>query len=95
MRSYMIMTAMVLSASILSACGTGQFVENNLKAYRGQPVSVAIAVFGNPTDQQVIEGNKVYFWSNIRFTDGRSCKIRASLDKQDIVTNWGYVNCAF
>ena len=90
------MTVVVASACILSACA-GQFIGYQLDAYRGQPVSAAIAKYGKPTSQQVIEGNKVYFWSNIRFIDGQSysCKIWAILDKQDIATYWGYVGCAY
>jgi hypothetical protein len=41
-------------------CVRGQFIENQLNTYRGQPVSAAIAKFGNPTDQKLIDGEKVY-----------------------------------
>lgn len=90
-------TAVVVSKSILPAYASQNVIVDQLNAYRGQPISVAIAKFGNPTERRVIEGEQVYFWSNIPIIDGHSysCKIRAIVDKQQIVTNWGYVGCAF
>lgn len=96
MRSFLTMMAVAVSASILSACA-GPIIPSQLNVHRGQPVSEVIAKFGNPTERNVIDGNEVYSWSDIRFVNGRrySCKIWTILDKQDIVTNWGYESCAF
>jgi len=95
-RSILMMMAVAVSAGILSACG-GPIIARQLDVHRGQPVSAVIAKYGNPTERNVIEGNEVYFWSDVRFVNGRrySCRIWTTLDKQDIVTNWGYESCAF
>jgi len=90
------MTIVVAGASILSACA-GPIAGIQMSGYRGQPVGVAIANFGNPTERKVMEGNEIYYWSNIHFINGRnhSCKIWTIVDKQEIITNWGYEGCAF
>ena len=95
MQSVLKIAAAVVGTTIL--CGfSDRTLEYKLNAYQGLPVSAVIARFGDPIQKQIIEGKKVYFWS-ITYIDDRhySCKVRAILDRQDIVTNWGYEGCAF
>jgi hypothetical protein len=95
MRPFLMMTAVVAGASILSACGPIPGYQMNV--YRGQPVSAVIAKFGSPTARTVMDGNEVYYWSNIPFISGQThfCRIWTIVDKQNIITNWGYEGCAF
>jgi hypothetical protein len=79
-------------AGILCGFDSSSF-EYNLNAYRGQPVSEAIARLGQPIQTDFIQGNRLYYW---RTTYGHYiCKIWGIVDKQDIVVNWGYQDCAF
>lgn len=96
MRSFVTMTAVAVTAGILSGCA-GPVIPAQLNVHRGQPISEVIAKFGNPTGRTELDGNEVYSWPDIRFVNGRrySCRIWAIVDKQDIVTNWGYESCAF
>jgi hypothetical protein len=95
MRSILRIAAALTAAAIL--CGfADQTLEYKLNAYRGKPIDAVIARFGEPILKQVVDGNKVYYWAVTYVDDTHyGCKVRAILDKQDIVTNWGYVDCAF
>jgi len=56
----------------------------------GQPVEVAIAKLGYPTDEQV-PGWKVYIWRTGQLIEGTSvgCKIRAIIEGSVIAT-WDF-----
>jgi hypothetical protein len=96
MRSFLMMTAVAAGVSILSAC-VGPIPGYQMSAYRGQPVSAVIAKFGSPTARTVMDDNEVYYWSNIPFISGQThfCRIWTIVNKQEIITNWGYESCAF
>jgi hypothetical protein len=87
-----VILAAAASASILSACSTGQTIQKEMVPYQGQPVSLLIAKLGYPTDQQIIAGNKVYIWTTSNFVEGTNyaCRIRAILNSQDIIHVLGW-----
>ena len=94
-RSFLKIAVVVACAYVL--CGfTPQIFPGELYQYRGKPVGALIARVGEPIQKQVVDGNKLYYWRiSYIFGERRTCKVWTILDKQDVITNWGYENCAY
>jgi hypothetical protein len=84
--------ALIAVAAILCGFDSGR-LEYDLNAFRGQPVGAVVARLGYPIQKNSIGGNRLYYWRIAYFGD--LCKIWGIVDKQGIVTNWGYQDCAF
>jgi hypothetical protein len=81
----------LIAASVVTACAS-QTIKEQMRSFLGQPVSTVIAKLGYPTEEQSLAGHKVYIWATGRMVEGTSytCKIRAILDDQGIITTWDF-----
>ncbi len=71
-------------------------LEYDLNAWRGAPLHAVTAALGRPIRRQSMDGNRLYYWW-LAYDDDRSnlCKIRAVVNRHNVVTSWGYEECKF
>jgi hypothetical protein len=80
-------------AGVLCGFSDAAFIFN-LNAYRGEPVRDAVARLGPPVQRSYNQGQRIYYW-HTAYGGGRFvCKIWGSA-RGNIITNWGYQDCAF
>jgi hypothetical protein len=82
----------VLLAMAGLLCGFGPGFAHDLNAYRGEALRAAIARLGPPIQRSAVNGHRLYYWRVVYF--GGVCKIWGIVDRFDVVTNWGYQDCA-
>lgn len=79
--------AILALSAALTACA-GQVIKDGMTKMVGQPLSVAIAKLGHPTEERVIAGQKVYVWLTRTMDEGTElkCQIRVIMQGEVIGT---------
>ena len=85
--------ALVAIAAVLCGFNDADFI-SGLNAHRGEPVRDAIARLGPPVQRGYIDGKRLYYWLTAHQGGGLGCKIWG-IEQRDVITNWGYQDCAF
>jgi hypothetical protein len=84
--------ALLTTASILCGFNAANFIYR-LNAYRGEPVRDAVARLGPPVQRGYSDGRRIYYWG-VAYRGRFLCKIWGTA-QGNIITNWGYQDCAF
>lgn len=93
MRKLVMIVTLTAIAGVLCGFSDAAFIFN-LNAYRGEPVRDAVARLGPPVQRSYNQGQRIYYW-HTAYGGGRFvCKIWGSA-RGNIITNWGYQDCAF
>jgi hypothetical protein len=93
-RTHIKIAALIASSGIL--CGFAGELGYDVDAFRGQPIDAVVAKLGPPIQRQSFGGNRLYYWRVTSFgIRPYVCKVWGIVDRQGIVTNAGYQDCAF
>jgi hypothetical protein len=69
--------ALSFSAAVPASCASQNPIQKGMDELIGQPIEVAIARLGMPTEATTIAGTKVYIWSTGGEGPPSTCTIRA------------------
>jgi len=82
--------SILIAACALTACATwGQNLNEALDAMVNQPLSVAIAKLGNPSEDQNLGSEHVVKW-NLVNPGARPCSITLEVDSFNVIKKYDY-----
>lgn len=93
MRNLAKVATLAVLAGVLCGFNDANFIYD-LNVYRGEPLGAAIARLGPPVQRGYIDGRRVYYWRTAFPGRGLLCKVWGTAQR-NIMTNWGYQDCAF
>jgi hypothetical protein len=86
-------TALVAAAGILCGFDDPYYLPFDLNAYQGEPVRAAIARLGPPVQTGHSNGRRIYYWRT--YGGGHLAFKIWGTAQHNVITDWGYLDCAF
>jgi hypothetical protein len=81
--------ALLVGTAVLAGCASQNLIKKGTDQLVGQPIDVAVAKLGMPTEERTIADTKVYVWT----TDGEGtqskCTIRA-ITRGDVIGSFDW-----